>query len=160
MRALGQLAARRADEVAIKEDLPFLRGRTRESAIGELREGIRAGGVNPSSVPVYELELDGLVGELTTPGRLAATDDGTPRVVMLMCHAERDEICALPRRRRVCRGPGRRHARGLSPEVRLRAAGGAPGPAKPIGSPVGIVARLELVAQLMDAPPELGQVVG
>ena len=92
MRAVGQLAARRADEVAIKEDLPFLRGRTRASAIGELREGIRAGGMNPSSAPVYELELDGLVGELTTPGRLAATDDGTPRVVMLMCHAERDAV--------------------------------------------------------------------
>ncbi|HYI23634.1 MAG TPA: Mur ligase family protein, partial [Candidatus Limnocylindrales bacterium] len=95
MRAVGQLAARRADDVAIKEDLPFLRGRTRASAIGELREGIRAGGTNPTSVPVYELELDGLVGELTTPGRLAATDDGTPRVVMLMCHAERDAVASF-----------------------------------------------------------------
>ena len=92
MRAVGQLAARRADEVAIKEDLPFLRGRTRASAIGELREGIRAGGMNPSSAPVYELELDGLIGELTTAGRMAATEDGTPRVVMLMCHAERDAV--------------------------------------------------------------------
>jgi cyanophycin synthetase len=92
IRAVGRVAAARADEVAIKEDLPYLRGRTRESAIGELREGIRAGGMNPHTVPVYELELDGLVGELTTPGRLAATEDGTPRVALLMCHAERVEV--------------------------------------------------------------------
>jgi len=92
MRAVGRLAARRADEVAIKEDLPFLRGRTRASAIGELGDGIRAGGMNPATVPVYELELDGLIGELTVPGRLGATQDGTPRVVMLMCHAERDAV--------------------------------------------------------------------
>jgi hypothetical protein len=94
MRAVAKLAAQHADELAIKEDLPFLRGRTRESAIGELREGIRSGGMSPSNVPVYELELDGLVGELTTPGRLGATQDGTQRVVLLMCHAERVEAAS------------------------------------------------------------------
>jgi hypothetical protein len=95
---VGRLAAQRADEVALKEDLPFLRGRTRESAIGELRDGVRSGGMNPALLPVYELELQGLIGELTTPGRMAATDDGTPRVVMLMCHAERVEVGEYLRR--------------------------------------------------------------
>jgi cyanophycin synthetase len=98
LRAVGRLAAQRADEVALKEDLPFLRGRTRESAIGELRDGVRSGGMNPALLPVYELELQGLIGELTTPGRMAATDDGTPRVVMLMCHAERVEVGEYLRR--------------------------------------------------------------
>lgn len=92
LRAIGRVAAARADEVAIKESLPYLRGRTRAGVIGELKEGIRAGGMNPAPVPAYETELDALRGELSVEGRLAATRDGTPRVVLLMCHSERDVV--------------------------------------------------------------------
>jgi cyanophycin synthetase len=92
LRALATLAARHADEVAIKEDLPFLRGRTRESVVGELREGLRAGGMNPHRVPIYQDETSALRGELTTPGRLAADDGRTKRVLLEMVHAHREEV--------------------------------------------------------------------
>ena len=94
LRAVGRLAAERADEVALKEDLPFLRGRTRQSALGELRDGIRSGGGSPSSVPDYIDEQTALEGELTTAGRLAADEGDTPRVTILMCHAHREEVAA------------------------------------------------------------------
>lgn len=94
LRELGELAARRADELAIKEDLPFLRGRTRASVVGELRAGIRAAGTNPGGVPVYIDEQTALRQELTTPGRMAADTTGTPRVILLMCHAHREEVAA------------------------------------------------------------------
>jgi len=92
LRELGELAARRADELALKEDLPFLRGRSRESVIGELRAGFRAGGANARKVPVYIDEATALRGELETPGRLGADESGGPRVVVLMCHAHREEV--------------------------------------------------------------------
>jgi cyanophycin synthetase len=91
LRELGELAARRADELALKEDLPFLRGRSRESVIGELRAGFRAGGATPQKVPVYVDEQTALRGELETAGRLGADDSGSARVVVLMCHAHREE---------------------------------------------------------------------
>ncbi|MEA2677111.1 MAG: cyanophycin synthetase [Chloroflexota bacterium] len=92
LRDLAKTAAEHADELALKEDLPFLRGRSRESTLGELREGFRLGGVKPASVPVYIDEATALRGELETPGRMAADDTGAPRVVILMCHAHREEV--------------------------------------------------------------------
>lgn len=92
LREVGRIAAARADEVAIKESLTFLRGRTRAGVIGELKAGMRAYGAPTASVPVYEDETAAMRGELTTPGRLAANDDGTPRMVLLMCHEQRDEV--------------------------------------------------------------------
>ncbi len=70
--AVGRLAAEHADRLAIKEDLPFLRGRTRESTIGELKAGMANGGGDMRSVVVYEDEPAALAGELTDPQRLAA----------------------------------------------------------------------------------------
>ena len=92
IRGLAAAAGARADEVAIREGIPYLRGRSRASVIGELREGLRSAGVAAASVPVYEDEVAAIRGELGTPGRLAATDDGTPRVLVAMCHRLRDEI--------------------------------------------------------------------
>ena len=92
LRELGELAARRAEELALKEDLPFLRGRSRESVIGELRAGFRAGGANPKKVPVYIDEATALRGELETAGRLGADESGAARVVVLMCHAHREQV--------------------------------------------------------------------
>jgi len=92
IRSLAFAAGSRADQVAIKESIPYLRGRSRASVTGELREGLRAAGVTLADVPVYDDELEAIRGELTTPGRLAATDDGTPRVIVAMSHRLREEI--------------------------------------------------------------------
>ncbi|MEP7360361.1 MAG: Mur ligase family protein [Chloroflexota bacterium] len=92
LRNLAVTAAQHADELALKEDLPFLRGRTRQSTLGELREGFRAGGANPASVPVYIDEATALRGEIETAGRLAADEGGEPHVLVLMCHAHREEV--------------------------------------------------------------------
>jgi hypothetical protein len=45
-------------------------------------------------VPVYIDEATALRGELETPGRLGADFDGAWRVVVLMCHAHREEVAA------------------------------------------------------------------
>ena len=92
LRALALMAGSRADEVAIREGIPYLRGRSRESVIGELREGLRAAGVAAAQVPVYHDEVSGVRGELTTPGRLAAITDLSPHVLVAMCHRLRDEV--------------------------------------------------------------------
>jgi cyanophycin synthetase len=92
IRGIGRIAGSRADEVAIKEGLPYLRGRSRASVIGELREGLHQAGASATAVPIYEDELDAIRGELTTPGRLAARDDDTPRVLFVMTHRLRGEI--------------------------------------------------------------------
>ena len=90
LRGIGRIAAARADEVAIKETLQYLRGRSRESIEGELRAGIAEGGIDPRSVPLYETEALAVRGELTDPDRAAASD--RPGVLILMCHAERSEV--------------------------------------------------------------------
>jgi len=90
LRGIGRIAAERADQVAIKETLRYLRGRTRESMIGEFQEGIRAGGGRPADVPVYEDEPSSVRGELTNPARLAG--GGTPGVLVIMCHEDRKEV--------------------------------------------------------------------
>jgi cyanophycin synthetase len=92
LRSLASMAGSRADEVAIREGIPYLRGRSRESVIGELREGLRSAGVAAANVPVYHDEVSGVRGELTTPGRLAAITDGSPHVLVAMCHRMRDEV--------------------------------------------------------------------
>jgi cyanophycin synthetase len=89
MRALGRMAAERADQVAIKETLRYLRGRSRQSMVGEIMAGARAGGARRVDVAVYEKEPEAVREELTTAGRLSATDDGTPRVLIVMCHEDR-----------------------------------------------------------------------
>jgi hypothetical protein len=56
--------------------------------IGEIQAGVRAGGRSPADVPVYESETAALRAEL-------ANGDGRPRVVVLMCHEEREAVFAL-----------------------------------------------------------------
>ncbi len=92
LRGIGRIAAERADQVAIKETLRYLRGRARNSMIGEFREGIRAGGGRPAEVPVYEDEAGSVRGELTDPSRMAG--GGLPGVLVIMCHADRDAVVA------------------------------------------------------------------
>ncbi len=96
LRGIGKIAAERAQRIVIKETLGYLRGRTRKSMVGELLSGISDGGVQASEVTVYPSETEALRAELNGPG--AAADGGRPdgaRVILLMCHAERDEVFAL-----------------------------------------------------------------
>ena len=51
LRGIGRIAAERAQRVAIKQTLNYLRGRTAESVVGELLAGIEAGGGEPRRRP-------------------------------------------------------------------------------------------------------------
>jgi cyanophycin synthetase len=95
IRSLGAMAGSRSDEVAIKEGAHFLRGRSRASLVGELREGLKSVGIAAGDVPVYEDEYEAIKGELTADGRMAGTLDGTVRIVILMAHQLRDEVAAF-----------------------------------------------------------------
>ncbi len=100
LRGIGRIAAERAQRVAIKETQRYLRGRTRESVVGELLAGVVAGGRSQDEVPVYPSETVALRAELngtgsTTTGDARGTRPGGARVVVLMCHEERDAVFAL-----------------------------------------------------------------
>jgi len=89
LRGIGRIAAQRAQRVVVKETRQYLRGRTASSVVGELLDGVKAGGGVVADVPIYESETEALRAELN--GR----SPGTPRVIVLMCHEERDEVFAL-----------------------------------------------------------------
>jgi len=92
LRGIAQIAAERADRVVIKETLDYLRGRTRESVVGELRAGITAAGGDGRHTVVYEDEPSAVRGELGEDGLLAAT--GLPGLLVLMCHEDRVGVVA------------------------------------------------------------------
>ena len=89
LRGIGKIAAQRAQRVAIKESLHYLRGRTRQSVVGELLEGVAAGGVRKDAVPVYESETAALRAELN------GGPAGAPRIVVVFVHEERDAVMRL-----------------------------------------------------------------
>jgi cyanophycin synthetase len=98
LRGIGRIAAERAQRVAIKQTLKYLRGRSPESVVGELLAGVRAAGRTVADVPVYESETDALRSELGGPaaageGRGARPD--AARVIVLMCHEEREAVFEL-----------------------------------------------------------------
>jgi cyanophycin synthetase len=101
LRGIGRIAGERAQRVAIKETLNYLRGRTRESIIGELLAGIRSAGTPASEapVPVYETETEALRAELNGAAAAEASRTGArpdaARIVVLMCHEQRDAVFAL-----------------------------------------------------------------
>src|SRR5262249_47797871 len=64
LRGIGRIAGSRAQRVAIKETLKYLRGRSRESVVGEILAGIRSAGRSTADVTVYESETAALNGEL------------------------------------------------------------------------------------------------
>jgi cyanophycin synthetase len=88
LRGIARIAASRAQRVAIKETLKYLRGRSRESVIGELLAGVEAAGRSRADVPIYETETAALKAEL-------ADSKGQPRVIVLLCHEERDDVFQL-----------------------------------------------------------------
>jgi len=97
LRGIGRIAAERADRIAIKETLSYLRGRERAAVVGILRDGAADGGKDPAAIPVYQTEPDALEAELVGRGAAAAGDEGPDprRVVVLFCHEARDEVFAL-----------------------------------------------------------------
>jgi cyanophycin synthetase len=100
LRGIGRITARMAQRVVIKETLAYLRGRERADIVGILLEGLAEGGVDPAAVPVHETEAGALESELAGPGSAAAAAAAgggadTPRVVVLFCHQDREEVFAL-----------------------------------------------------------------
>ncbi|HEY8238449.1 MAG TPA: Mur ligase family protein, partial [Candidatus Limnocylindrales bacterium] len=89
LRGVGKQVARRADHLVQKEMLHYLRGRTRESVLGEIRAGMLEGGWK-DEIPVY----------LDEPAALAAELDRTenaerPEVIFLLCHEDREGVYRL-----------------------------------------------------------------
>jgi len=84
LRGIGRIAAERAQRVAIKQTLRYLRGRTAESVVGELMVGVVAGGMAPEDVPIYDSETQALRAELN--GAAGAGAHGgrsdAPRVIV------------------------------------------------------------------------------
>jgi cyanophycin synthetase len=99
LRGIGRIAAKRAQRVAIKETRKYLRGRTAPSVIGELLAGVKSGGVAASEVPVYISETAALRAELNGAASAGSAGHGrgadAPRVIVLMCHEEREEVFEL-----------------------------------------------------------------
>jgi cyanophycin synthetase len=97
LRGIGRIAGSRAQRIAVKETLRYLRGRSAESVVGELLAGVKAAGFPVADVPVYRSETEALLAELN--GSAAAGASGgrsdAPRVIVLMCHEERDEVFEL-----------------------------------------------------------------
>jgi cyanophycin synthetase len=95
LRGIGRIAASRAQRVAIKQTLKYLRGRTAKSVVGELLAGVREAGVPALDVPIYPSETEALRAELNgSAGSASSRPDGS-RVVVLMCHEERDAVFEL-----------------------------------------------------------------
>ena len=94
LRGIGRIAAGRAQRVAIKETLGYLRGRTREHVVGELLAGIVEGGGDPATVAVYGSEAVAIRAELERGP--AGSDGRAPqgRVIVLMCHEDRAGVQA------------------------------------------------------------------
>jgi cyanophycin synthetase len=95
LRALGRIAADRADRLAIKETRRYLRGRSVQSMVGELLAGMIDGGARRADVHVYEKEPDAVRGELATLERAAAAGAGLPELLVVMCHEDRPGVEAV-----------------------------------------------------------------
>ena len=97
LRGIGRVAAERAQRIAIKQTLTYLRGRSAESVVGELLAGVVSGGFAADDIPIYESETQALQAELSGAAG-AGADGGRPdaaRVIVLMCHEERTEVADL-----------------------------------------------------------------
>jgi cyanophycin synthetase len=92
LRGMGRIAAQRAQRVVIKESIHYLRGRSRESFIGEIRAGAKAAGWR-GEIPTYETEVGALSGELEL------ADLGPAPIVLLLTHDSRDDVFAELARR-------------------------------------------------------------
>ena len=89
LRGVGRLVAQRVDRFVQKEMLHYLRGRTRESVLGEIRAGAREGGWK-GDIPVYGDEPEALGAELD---RTQSAEQ--PEVIFLLCHEDREGVYRL-----------------------------------------------------------------
>ena len=62
--------------------------------VGELLAGVKSAGRSTSDVPVYETETEALRAEVTRNGEVVGRAESA-RVVVLMCHEEREEVFRL-----------------------------------------------------------------
>ena len=89
LRGVGRTVAPRVDRFVQKEMLHYLRGRTRESVLGEIRGGAMEGGWK-DDIPVYIDEPTALGAELDR------TEDAVrPEVIVLLCHEDREGVYRL-----------------------------------------------------------------
>ncbi len=95
LRGIGRIAGERAQRVAIKETPGYLRGRSRESIIGELLAGLAEAGVRPETVPIYPSETSALEAELVSGAGAPEGRSDAARVIVLMTHEERAEVFEL-----------------------------------------------------------------
>ncbi|HET9851900.1 MAG TPA: Mur ligase family protein [Candidatus Limnocylindrales bacterium] len=93
LRGVGRLVASRTDRLVQKEMLHYLRGRTRESVLGEIRGGAAEGGWT-GEIPLYVDEPTAVSGELDR------TEGGAkPEVIVLLCHEDREGVYEVIARR-------------------------------------------------------------
>ncbi len=96
LRAMGRLAGQRADQATIKVIRRFLRGRSRDSLVGEFLAGLTASGIRAADVPVFWTETEGLANELDSQDRLAATaTPDRPHVALVMAQDDREGVQRL-----------------------------------------------------------------
>jgi cyanophycin synthetase len=89
LRGVGRQVAQRVDRFVQKEMLHYLRGRTRQAVLGEIRAGALEGGWT-DDIPVYGSEPEALRAELDR------TEDATrPEVIVLLCHEDREGVYDL-----------------------------------------------------------------
>ena len=91
LRGIGRIAAQRADRLALKETIKYLRGRTRGAVLAELRAGAAEGGWH-GPLPVYETESAAMTAELDR------RPEG-PEVLVVLSHLERDGLFEILRER-------------------------------------------------------------
>ena len=89
LRGVGRQVAQRVDRFVQKEMLHYLRGRTRESVLGEIRAGAAEGGWT-GEIPVYGSEPEALGAELDR-----TEDAPRPEVIVLLCHEDREGVYDL-----------------------------------------------------------------
>jgi cyanophycin synthetase len=97
LRGIGRIAALGAQRVVIKETPRYLRGREPEEVVAHLRAGIAEAGRDAAPIPVYPTEARALESELVGAGAAAAGGGraDAPRIVLLLCHEQRDEVAEL-----------------------------------------------------------------
>ncbi len=99
LRGVGRLVAERVDRFVQKEMLHYLRGRTRESVLGEIRAGAIDGGWS-ADIPVFGSEVEAMTAELDRTEAANVPPGGTAaEVIMLLCHEQREEVFDLVARR-------------------------------------------------------------
>ena len=98
LRGVGRIVAGSVDRFVLKEMLHYLRGRTRESVIGEIKSGAREGGWK-DELPLHLTEVEALTAELD---RTDGAGRATPReVIVLLCHEMRNDVFALIAERKL-----------------------------------------------------------